>query len=91
MGNETRWRRPSVSSEGPPLQKGGLHLAHPGISIEKAAGVGPFFVIVTVDRCTISPFPSCPTVTLSCVGYPSVGAAITSHWDIFICAQHDQH
>jgi hypothetical protein len=30
MGNETR-RRPSVSSEGPSFQKGGLHLAHPGI------------------------------------------------------------
>jgi hypothetical protein len=38
MGNETRWRRPSVSSEGPPLQKGGLHPAHPGVYIEEASG-----------------------------------------------------
>jgi hypothetical protein len=34
MGNETR-RRPSVSSEGPLFQKGGLHLADPGINIEE--------------------------------------------------------
>jgi hypothetical protein len=38
MGNETPWRRPSVSSEGPPLQKGGLHLAHPEVYIEEAFG-----------------------------------------------------
>jgi hypothetical protein len=37
MANETRWRRPSVPSEGPPLQKDGLQLAHPGSSIEQAA------------------------------------------------------
>jgi hypothetical protein len=33
----------------------------------------------TVDRCTISPSPSWPRVTVKCVGYPSVGAAITIH------------
>jgi hypothetical protein len=38
MGNETRWCRPSVSSEGPPLQKGGLHLARPRIYIDEAVG-----------------------------------------------------
>jgi len=37
MGNETPWRRPSVSSEGLLLQKDGLHLAQPAIYIEKAA------------------------------------------------------
>jgi hypothetical protein len=37
MGNETR-RPPSVSSESVSFQKGGLHLAHPEINIEEAAG-----------------------------------------------------
>jgi hypothetical protein len=91
MGNETRWHRPSVSFDAPPFQKAGLHLAHPGIYLEEEGAIGPFFVIVTSDRCTISPFPSCPRMTLSCVGYPSVGAAMTNLWDIFICAQQDQH
>ncbi len=36
MENETRGLRPSISSEDPPFQKGGLHLGHPGIYIEEA-------------------------------------------------------
>jgi hypothetical protein len=38
MGNETRWRCPSVSSEGPPFEKDGLYLAHPGIYVEEEGG-----------------------------------------------------
>ena len=38
MGNETRRPRPSVSFDAPPFQKGGPHLAHPGIYIEEEAG-----------------------------------------------------
>jgi hypothetical protein len=38
MGNETRWPRPPVSFDAPPFQKGGPHLAHPGIYIEEEAG-----------------------------------------------------
>jgi hypothetical protein len=38
MGNETRWPRSSVSFDTPPLQKGGLHFAHPGIYIEEELG-----------------------------------------------------
>jgi len=37
MGNETRWRHPSVSSGGPQLQKDGPPLAHPVLYIEEAA------------------------------------------------------
>jgi hypothetical protein len=38
MGNETRWPRPSVSFDAPPFQKGGRHLAPPGIYIEEEVG-----------------------------------------------------
>jgi hypothetical protein len=36
VGSETRRRRPSVSTEGPSFQKGGVHLACPGINSEEA-------------------------------------------------------
>jgi hypothetical protein len=65
MGNETRWPRSAVSFDARPSQKGGLHPARSGeFTPKRKWAVGPFFVIVTVDRCTISPFPSCPRVTL---------------------------
>jgi hypothetical protein len=35
MGNETRRRRPSVSTEGPSFQKGGVHLACPETNSEE--------------------------------------------------------
>jgi hypothetical protein len=38
MGNETRWPHPSVSSDAPPFQKSGVHLAQPGIYIEEEVG-----------------------------------------------------
>jgi hypothetical protein len=38
MGNETRWRRPSVSFDAPSFQKDGLHLAHAGTYIEEEVG-----------------------------------------------------
>jgi hypothetical protein len=38
MGNETRCPHSSVSFDTPPLQKGVLHLAHPGIDIEEELG-----------------------------------------------------
>jgi hypothetical protein len=41
MGNETRWRSPSVPSEGPPFQKGGLYLEPCGIYIEEVVGGRP--------------------------------------------------
>jgi hypothetical protein len=41
MGNETRWRRPSVSSQDPPSENRDLHFAHPEIYIEETMGDRP--------------------------------------------------
>jgi hypothetical protein len=38
VGNETRWRRPSLLSDSAPSQKGGLHLERTGIYIDETAG-----------------------------------------------------
>jgi DNA-directed RNA polymerase subunit M/transcription elongation factor TFIIS len=60
MGNETRWRRPSVSLDAPSFQKGGLHLAHPGGDLEEAVGDRP----VLCD-CHLGPMYHFP-VSLKC-------------------------